>query len=238
MNEIAANSTLNPPHPGLVLDRLRDQFGEPERGSHEDPVSGLVSTILSQNTTDSNTERAFQGLRKRFPDWNAVVEAETAEVADAIRTGGLADQKAPRIQKALRAIFDSQGTYDLGFLADLPVRDATGWLTSLPGVGPKTAACVLLFNLERDVLPVDTHVHRVARRLKWIPENATAEQAQPLLEELIEPSERFAAHLLLIWHGRKTCKARTPRCEHCIIGDICPSRTLFTTGGDSAGARR
>lgn len=227
MNETVTNSTLHPASIDLVLDRLRDEFGDPERANDEDPVSGLISTILSQNTTDANTDRAFKALRAAFPSWEEVVAANTVDVANAIRVGGLADQKAPRIQAVLRAIHESQGVYNLDFLADAHVEEARSWLIALPGVGPKTAACVLLFNLDKNVLPVDTHVHRVSRRLGWIPEKLTAEQAQPAIERIVAPSYRYAAHMLLIWHGRKTCKARAPRCPSCILADICPSRDTF-----------
>lgn len=227
MNETVTNSTLHPASINLVLDRLRDEFGDPERANDEDPVSGLISTILSQNTTDANTDRAFRELRAAFPSWEEVVAANTVDVANAIRVGGLADQKAPRIQAVLRAIHESQGRYNLDFLANTHVDEARDWLTALPGVGPKTAACVLLFNLDKNVLPVDTHVHRISRRLGWIPEKLTAEQAQPAIERIVAPADRYAAHMLLIWHGRKTCKARAPRCPSCVLADICPSRDTF-----------
>jgi endonuclease-3 len=206
-----------------VIDRLRCRYGVVARGLALDPLDELIATILSQHTSDVNTERAFASLKRRFPTWEQVVDAQVGDVADAIRSGGLADQKAPRIQRVLREVHDRVGAYDLAELRTWPDDTARDWLETLPGVGPKTAACVLLFSLGRDVLPVDTHVHRVALRLGLIAPGTTAEQAHRRLEPLITSGLRHEAHLLLIRHGRTTCLARRPRCHDCVLLDICPT---------------
>jgi endonuclease-3 len=186
-----------------------------------------VLTILSQNTSDANSGRAFVRLLRRFPDWRAVMEAPLAEVVDAIQPGGLAPTKAPRIQAALREIYARTGGFDLSFLGSLPLEEARAWLRSLPGVGPKTAACVLLFALGMPALPVDTHVHRVATRLGLVPETLPAERAHDALEQMVAPGDVYDFHLALIKHGRRTCSARRPRCEECTLRDLCPSAGRF-----------
>jgi endonuclease-3 len=210
-----------------VLQRLRAEYGEPERPGAIPPIDELVMTILSQHTSDQNTERAFASLRTAFPSWEAVIDATDAEVANAIRSGGLANIKAPRIRKALADVRERAGGFDLSFLAHLAVDDARDWLTSLDGVGPKTASCVLLFSLNRPAMPVDTHVHRVALRLELIPVRTSAERAHQLLEAIVPDGESFAAHLLLIRHGRSTCHARRPRCRFCVLVQYCPAARTF-----------
>ncbi len=178
-------------------------------------------TILSQHTSDLNSGRAFAQLRAAFPTWEAVRDAPVAAVAAAIQSGGLAQQKAPRIQAVLRQIWEERGSFDLDFLRALPVPEAYAWLGSLPGVGPKTAACVLLFACGRPAMPVDTHVHRVARRLGLVPDKATAAQAQDRLEAEVPPAWYYAFHLNVIKHGREVCKAPRPRCEICVLTRWC-----------------
>lgn len=211
----------------VLLAQLRTVYGEPRQLPVQPPLDELIQTVLSQNTSDTNTERAYASLRERFPAWSEIDTAPVSRVADAIRSGGLADVKAPRIQSILRAIHTEVGDYDLAFLAELSDDDAAAWLTKLPGVGPKTAACVLLFSLAKPALPVDTHVHRVALRLALIPNSTSARQAQPLLEALIRPAERYSAHLLMIEHGRRTCHARRPACHACAVSNDCPSAAQF-----------
>lgn len=205
----------------LILERLRDVQGEPVRRSSADPITGLVGTILSQSTTDVNSERALESLLATFPSWHDVLEAPTSEVADAIRLGGLADQKAPTIQRSLRAIETINPEFDPGFLDDKSDDEAMDFLTAIKGVGQKTAACVLMFDLERDVLPVDTHVHRVSRRLGLVSQKSNPVQTQVELEAQIAPEDRYPAHILLIRHGRTTCKARLPACHDCVVADVC-----------------
>jgi endonuclease III len=211
-----------------ILDLLAERYGTRERETRLEPLDELVATILSQHTSDINTARAYASLRARFPTWDEVVEADTAAVEDAIRSGGLAVQKAPRIQLALQAVHSESGAYDLGWLARRETEDALEWLVSLPGVGPKTAACVLLFSLDRPVMPVDTHVGRVATRLGALAERTSALAALRQLTTLVDPPERMLeAHLLLIDHGRDLCKALRPRCDECPVRDLCAYGTTM-----------
>lgn len=207
--------------------RLVKAFGplEPPRAS--DPLDELIMTVLSQHTSDVNSLRAFSGLRERFPEWEGVVRARDASVADAIRSGGLATTKAPRIKAILREIGEREGAYDLSWMRSASDERVRGYLLSLPGVGPKTAACVLAFSLGRDALPVDTHVHRVARRLGMIPSTSPAGKAHGILEALVPPSLRVELHVGWIRLGREICKARRPRCRVCPLMDLCPSAATF-----------
>lgn len=212
----------------VIHDCLVQEYGEPRWHSHGPPLDVLIGTILSQHTSDTNTAKSFAALRARFPDWRDVIAAPTGEVADAIRTGGLANIKAPRIQHVLRVIASELGDLSLDTLDSLPLTQAEAWLRNLPGVGPKTAACVLLFSLGRPVMPVDTHVHRVSRRLGLIDEKCSAERAHAVFRELLG-SDRdltYALHLNLIEHGRRLCRAQSPACFRCALADICPSATL------------
>ena len=180
-------------------------------------------TVLSQHTSDVNAGRAFASLRAAFPTWDAVAGARSSDVADAIRSGGLANVKAPRIRSILREIHDRQGAYDLSFLRELPDDAAATYLSSLNGVGPKTAAIVLAFSLQRNALAVDTHVHRVTTRLGWVPPKASAERAHVILGEVVPPDLRVPMHVGLIRLGREICKAPRPRCEKCPLNDLCPT---------------
>ena len=184
-------------------------------------VDEVVATLLSQHTSDHNSERAFAQLKELFPDWEQVLAAPVGQVADAIRCGGIADQKARRIQQILAAIRDREGRIDLGRLRDLDDAAVEEYLTSLPGVGPKTAACVLVFAMGRAAFPVDTHVHRVAARLGWIPPGITAEKAHRTLAPAVPPEIRYDLHVALIAHGRVVCKAQRPRCDACVLRDHC-----------------
>jgi len=201
---------------GLLLDEYGDR---PWRAS--DPVATLVSTILSQNTNDVNRDRAFRRLRERFPSWEAVRDAPLEEITGAVRPAGLAPTKAPRIQRALRRITEERGEISLDFLADVAPDQAREWLLSIPGVGPKTAAIVLLFALGLPAFPVDTHVHRVAKRLGLIPPRTTRERAHRLLEEMLPAEIYYTFHINLIAHGRAVCHARAPECERCVLHDYC-----------------
>ena len=220
-----ANAT--PRRVRAIVRRLERRFGAllPPRAA--DPLDELILTVLSQHTSDVNADRAFASLRAAYPTWAAVVAAPEAAVADAIRSGGLANTKAPRIQAILREVHDREGAYDLARLRVLPDAEARAYLTSLPGIGPKTAAVVLSFSLGRDAIPVDTHVHRVARRLGLVPPKATAEQADRLLHELVPEGLRTRLHVGLIRLGREICKAPTPRCDVCPLKDLCPTAPLY-----------
>jgi len=199
---------------------LLSEYGEPAR-QPGDPVATLVGTILSQNTNDVNRDRAFDRLRERFPTWEAVRDAPLEELVDAVRPAGLAPTKAPRIQEALRRITAERGEISLGFLSDLPLDEAREWLLSIPGVGPKTAAIVLLFALGRPAFPVDTHIHRVTRRLGLIPDRTSREKAHELMEQLVPSEIYYPFHINLIEHGRAVCHARNPECARCVLQDRC-----------------
>jgi endonuclease-3 len=184
-------------------------------------IDEIVATVLSQHTSDINSERAFAQLKDAFPSWEQVADAPLGLVADAIRCGGIADQKARRIQQILAAIEEREGRLCLDRLNDLDDAAVGAYLVSLPGVGPKTAACVLTFSMGRPAFPVDTHVHRIAIRLGWIPANATADKAHQILTPRIPPGIRYDLHVALIVHGRTVCKAQRPRCEDCVVRDLC-----------------
>lgn len=204
-----------------IYDALIDAYGEPTWRGPLPPVAELVSTVLSQNTNDTNRDVAFERLQTRFGSWEEVRDADTAEIVDAIRPAGLANQKAPHIQQALKAITERAGEIRLDFLEDMSVDEAKSWLTSLRGVGPKTAAIVLLFGLGRPAFPVDTHVHRVTARLGLIPASMSAEKAHGRLEEIVAADQYYAFHLNVIQHGRRVCVARNPRCEECFLREWC-----------------
>ncbi len=201
--------------------RLVDVYGQPTWRNPLPPVDELVSTILSQNTNDINRDRAFDSLRKRFPTWEEVRDAPVEQVIEAIRVAGLANQKGPRIQEALLSITAERGALDLDFLAGLPVSEAHDWLTNFKGVGPKTAAIVLLFSLGKPALPVDTHIYRVTGRLGVRPQKMNVEQAHIHLSKLFPPETYYVAHLNLIRLGREICQARRPKCPGCPVNDLC-----------------
>jgi endonuclease-3 len=246
--------------PGLVdfvLHELAGLYGTPRRDTRLDPVSELVLTILSQNTADVNSERAFQALRDTYPsagpvtvhrvvapdgteappegwggrgldpgsapDWDAVENAPLDELMEVIRPGGLAPQKAPRIQNALRHIREATGGtgHDLGFLATMEPRAARDWLTEVPGIGKKTASIVLLFCFGLPLMPVDTHVDRVSRRIGLVPPKAGPDEQHEIYRHLLAPEQVYPAHVLLIQHGRRTCDARRPACDRCPIAPRC-----------------
>lgn len=196
-------------------------YGEPKWHRRRDALSQLIATILSQNTTDVNTARAFENLRARFPMWEQVRDAPRREVVRAVRSAGLANTKAPRIQAILRQLTKERSKLSLDFLRRMSIEDARGYLLRLKGVGPKTAAIVLLFAMNRPAFPVDTHIFRATKRLGWIPPRASREQAHVMLEALVPPEIYYPLHLNLIEHGRAVCKAGRPRCEICPLRRTC-----------------
>lgn len=215
-----------------VYDLLAERYGKPERRARLDGVSELVWTILSQHTSDLNAERAFAALSDRYPTWDAALIAPEADLIETIRSGGLARQKAPRIQQALRSVRDRAGGFDIGFLADLPLEDAKAWLREIPGVGPKTAGVVLSFSMDQPAMAVDTHVHRVAKRLALIGPKVTADAAHDALERAVAPERTLNLHIYLITHGRRVCKAHRPLCAACPLAERCPEAPRLATEGD------
>jgi endonuclease-3 len=207
-----------------IVRRLERAYG-PRRweGPCGDGIDDLVATILSQNTNDVNSGQAFDRLKAAFPTWDAVRRAPLAKVVNAIRVGGLAPTKARRIRRVLDIILQRYGRLSLAFLRDAPLDEARQALASLPGVGPKTVGCVLMFGFNRPVLPVDTHVHRVTLRLGLIPPKTSAARAHDLLQAQVPDRLVYPFHVLLIAHGRRTCHARRPDCPHCVLADRCPS---------------
>jgi endonuclease-3 len=205
----------------MVHQRLLEQFGQPLWRNELPPLDELVSTILSQNTNDSNRDRAYQSLRRRFPTWEQVRDAPVEQVVEAIRPAGLANQKGPRIQQVLREITAQNGDLDLDFLNDLAPEEVSVWLRGFKGVGPKTAAIVLLFSLGKPAFPVDTHIYRVSGRIGLRPEKMNPEQAHAHLAMLLPPDSYYAAHLNLIRLGREICQARRPKCSICPLTDLC-----------------
>jgi endonuclease-3 len=205
-----------------VLRRLRGAYGARPWKCWGKGVDVLVDTILSQNTSNKNSDAGYRQLRRRFRTWNQVADAPVAEVERHIRVAGLSNQKAPRIQAILRQIKADRGKIDLQHLAEMDEQLAYAYLTGFHGVGPKTANCVLLFAFKHAVFPVDTHIHRIARRLKLIGPKTTAEQAHDVLKPMIPAGDRYEMHVLLIEHGRQTCRAINPRCRACALLDLCP----------------
>ena len=209
-----------------ILQRLDPLYGPASPPRPYDPISELIFTVLSQHNSDVNSYRAFASLRNRFPTWEETMNTDLDQLAQVIQMGGLAKVKAPRIQEILKAIREQNGSWDLSFLAEMPIEEAKKWLLDLPGVGPKTAGCVLLFSLGRAAMVVDTHVHRVAKRLNLIGQKVSADDAHDILEAKIPPGDILSAQMYLIAHGRKTCRAQNPLCSECVLEDGCPSSLL------------
>ena len=215
--------------PGIktIIDKLVAAYGDRTWQKRLEPVDELILTILSQNTSDLNSRRAFTSLIQNFTTWSKVASAEPTLIADAIRAGGLAEVKAKYIRNALIALQKEAHGFDLRFLARGKVEDSREWLLQLLGVGMKTASCVLLFALGMPAFPVDTHVYRVAKRLGLIKDRVSADAAHLVMEKLTARGDIYRCHVLLIDHGRKVCKAQRPLCPECCIADMCPSRKLF-----------
>ncbi|MGB3702197.1 MAG: endonuclease III [Anaerolineales bacterium] len=204
-----------------IHQRLIDYYGYPDWRNPLPPLDELVSTILSQNTNDTNRDRAFEALRSRFPTWEEVRDADSQQVIESIRPAGLANQKGPRIQKILKEITEQKGSLDLYFLCDMPTDEARQWLLQFKGVGPKTAAIVLQFSLGKPAFPVDTHIYRVTGRTGIRPEKMNADQAHFYLEQLLPEEAYYPAHLNIIRLGREICQARKPKCSQCPLKDLC-----------------
>jgi len=214
----------------LVHQRLLEYYGNPVLHKSFPPLDNLVLTILSQNTNDRNRDQAFEKLRDKFPTWEAVRDADEESVIEAIRTAGLANQKGPRIQNILRQISQEKGTLDLEFLHNMETAEAHAWLTKFKGVGPKTAAIVLLFSLDKPAFPVDTHIYRVSGRLGLRPKKMSVEKAHDSLAESFSSDAYYAVHLNIIRLGREICHPRKPDCHKCPLREIC---SYYTEESDS-----
>lgn len=209
-----------------ILKRLRAAYGRPVLVPHRAPIDELVLTVLSQNTSDRNRDVAYLRLRERFASWEQVADADLAELEEAIRPGGISQVKAKRIREILRTLAGD----DLDWLADAPLEQARDFLCSLPGVGRKTAACVLLFSFGRPDIPVDTHVYRVGSRLGLFSAGASFDDAHDEMLRLASPQQAYELHVSLIRHGRRTCTARSPHCGECPLLRLCPyGRELVRT---------
>lgn len=207
-----------------VDERLRRIYGERLWRPHGEPLDILVNTVLSQHTNDHNRDQAFEQLKKRFPNWDEVLKAPVRSIVSAIKVAGLANQKGARIKALLKQIADAnKGQLSLDFLSAMPVDEAIAWLKKLPGVGPKTAACVLLFGFGKPVFPVDTHIYRIAKRLGWIDQKVSEAKANELLDAIVPAEIKYRLHLNLIAHGRRVCRPQNPRCDQCVLRDLCPS---------------
>ena len=215
--------------PGVAIaDAIRlltEEYGPFENEPRLDPAHELVFTILSQHTSDRNSERAFRNLMHTFGTLEAVAEAEVADIEEAISGGGLARVKAPRIKDVLGRILDlNDGSLDLHFLAEMPMGEARTWLRQLPGIGPKSAGIILSFSLGMPAMAVDTHIFRVSQRLGIIGPKVNADKAHEVLEAAMPPDDVYPFHAAFITHGRQVCKAQRPRCGECVMNYGCPSR--------------
>ncbi|HSH05474.1 MAG TPA: endonuclease III [Anaerolineae bacterium] len=216
-----------PAHYIKIHERLIDEYGQPTWRQHLPPIDELVSTILSQATSDTNRDKGFFALKERYATWKEVMEAPEKEIRETIYSAGLANQKAPRIQNCLQYVADDprgwgdDGDLSLDFLADLALDDALIWLTKMKGVGPKTAAIIMLFAFNEPAFPVDTHVHRLTKRLGLIGPKVSANKAHDLLADIGEPETYYPFHLNIIRHGREICAARNPKCDQCFLTDLC-----------------
>lgn len=202
---------------------LAEQHGVRTWYPHHDPISELVAVILSQNTSDANSGRAFDSLRSKFSTWEEVAHADVVSIEQSIKSGGLSRIKAARIKNILQTIMNENGSLNLDFINKLPLDQARKWLDALPGVGPKTVACVLLFAFGKPVFPVDTHVFRVSKRLGLISNGVSVNRAHEILGEIVPAEEVYQLHMNMVQHGRKICKSQRPNCNACILKTICPS---------------
>jgi endonuclease-3 len=223
---VAARSAETKRRVAAVARRLAKEYG-PVRRARRPPFDELVQTVLSQNTTDVNSARTFASLKERFPRLEDLATANVRTIASRIRLGGLERVKARYLKDITRELLARRGDTDLSLLNKMSDADAEAWLTSLPGVGAKTARVVLLFSFGRDVFPVDTHILRLTKRLGFIPAKATADAAHKFWDERCPPGKARGLHLNLIRHGRDVCAARRPACDACVLAEPCPSCGTF-----------
>jgi endonuclease-3 len=214
---------------------LGERYGPFPQEPRLDAAHELVFTILSQHTSDVNSERAFRQLMDRFKSLEAVARADVKDIEETISVGGLARIKAPRIKEILNRVLElNHGSLDLSFLRDMPLGEAKAWLRQLPGIGPKSAGIILSFALGMPAMAIDTHIYRVCQRLGLIGPKVNAEKAHEIMEAAVEPEQVFPFHIAFITHGRQVCKAQRPRCEECVIAYGCPSRGRFLELVDSS----
>ncbi len=204
-----------------IIQNLERTYGVPENRRASDPLDMLVKIILSQATSDTNSERTFAALKKRFPVWDSLLRARASTIAATIRSGGLANQKAAVIKDLLRQIKEEHDTLDLNFLHDLSSEEATRYLSQFRGIGPKTIACTLLFACLKEVFPLDTHIFRILRRVGLIPQSCTDRRAHEIMNTIVPTGKFYSFHVNLIRHGRSLCRPRDPLCEHCPIVEYC-----------------
>ena len=209
--------------PEIIIERLSTLYGTFEQIPRYNALDELIFTVLTQHTSDVNAERAFDQLRETIPTWKEVMVADQRLIADAIFHGGMSNQKSKRIKDILVSILERHGELEIDFLRHYELEEARKWLVELPGVGPKTAAVVMSFALGMPAFPVDTHIHRVSKRLGLIEEKTTADAAHEIMERQVRPEDRFQLHMQLITHGRQVCKARRPLCSECPLAADCPS---------------
>ncbi|MCS5666426.1 MAG: endonuclease III [Dehalococcoidia bacterium] len=217
-----------------TIEMMTEQYGPFDQEPRLPPTDEMVFTILSQHTSDTNSSRAYRRLMDRFITLDTVASADVGEIEEAIAPGGLAKIKAPRIKEVLNRILELNGSLDLSFLGEMPLKDAKAWLRHLPGIGPKSAGIVLSFSLGMPAMAIDTHIYRVSQRLGLIGPKVSADRAHDLLEEKVEPDEVFNFHVSYINHGRQVCRAQRPLCPECVVGGLCPSRKKFMSKGDLA----
>lgn len=210
----------------LITQKLEDSFGEPRWPGRGNPLDDLILTVLSQNTNDSNRDVAYRRLRERFAEWKCVMEAPVAEIADAVRPAGLGNQKAANIKEILLWVRETYGALDLDFICDLPPDEVRQIFIQRKGIGIKTISVVLMFSCGADVFPVDTHVHRLCRRLGLAPDKATAEKTHELMQPLVPKGKAYSLHMNFLKLGRTVCKAQTPVCSICPLAELCPSAIL------------
>jgi endonuclease-3 len=206
---------------GYIVQNLERVYGVPENRRDTDPLDMLIKIILSQATSDTNSERTFEALKKRFPSWDVALRARTSTIASTIREGGLANQKAEVIKRLLGQIWEEHGTLDLGFLHDLSVDDARAYLAQFRGIGPKTVACTLLFACRKDIFPLDTHIFRILRRVGLIPPRCSDSEAHRIMDSIVPRGKFYSFHVNLIRHGRAICRPREPICDSCPIVEYC-----------------
>jgi endonuclease-3 len=204
-----------------IVQNLERAYGVPLNERASDPLDMLVQIILSQATSDTNSHRTFAALKKRFPKWDALLRARESTIAETIRSGGLANQKAAVIKSLLRQLKEEHGTLDLDFLHDVSADEAVRYLRQFRGIGPKTIACTLLFACQKEVFPLDTHIFRILRRVGMIPQKCTDARAHEIMNRIVPSGKFYSFHVNLIRHGRKLCRPRDPVCERCPIVEYC-----------------